>query len=188
MKNNNNNNNYGVRVYAPELAEKLQNAGFELLKTEEIAPKVIMYDFIVKSYMQENEAAMNLLMHMVHDKIELSELTQAPTIPVTANIINLTPHAINIITDSQTITMPASGNTARVQQKTEVVGNITGIPITVNTFGTVEGLPEEQEGTYYIVSNLVMSALPNRKDLLFPSEPVRDAEGKIIGCKSLGRM
>ena len=40
--------------------------------------------------------------------------------------------------------------------------------------------------TFYIVSQLVKSALPNRSDLLVPAEMVRDEKGAIIGCKSLG--
>lgn len=40
--------------------------------------------------------------------------------------------------------------------------------------------------TYYIVSQIVKSALPTRKDLLVPAEVVRDENGNIVGCKSLG--
>lgn len=40
---------------------------------------------------------------------------------------------------------------------------------------------------YYIVSQLVKSALPDREDLLVPAEVVRDEQGHIIGCRSLGR-
>ena len=40
--------------------------------------------------------------------------------------------------------------------------------------------------TFYIVSQLVKSALPNRSDLLVPAEMVRDEKGVILGCKSLG--
>ena len=40
--------------------------------------------------------------------------------------------------------------------------------------------------TFYIVSQLVKSALPNRSDLLVPAEMVRDEKGAILGCKSLG--
>jgi hypothetical protein len=40
--------------------------------------------------------------------------------------------------------------------------------------------------TYYIVSQLVKSALPNRCDLLVPAEVQRDEKGNIIGCRSLG--
>ena len=42
-------------------------------------------------------------------------------------------------------------------------------------------------GVFYIVSQLVKNALPDRTDLLVPAEVVRDGNGNIIGCKSLGR-
>ena len=40
--------------------------------------------------------------------------------------------------------------------------------------------------TYYVVSQLVKSALPNRVDLLVPAEVVRNSDGNVIGCRSLG--
>ena len=62
-----------------------------------------------------------------------------------------------------------------------------GTPTTRTVFGEPEGLPDFVEGTFYIVSQLVKSALPQRNDLLVPAEVVRDSEGNIIGCFSLGR-
>jgi hypothetical protein len=40
---------------------------------------------------------------------------------------------------------------------------------------------------YYIVSAMVRAALPDRKDLLVPSQQVRDDAGRVVGCKTLGR-
>ena len=101
-------------------------------------------------------------------------------------ILNYTPHTVNIVNSGgeKIQDFPPMGE-ARCRQTTKVIGNITGIPITSATFGEVEGLPKEVEGTYYIVSRLIRQALPNRKDLLVPNELVRDEKGKIIGCKSL---
>ena len=39
---------------------------------------------------------------------------------------------------------------------------------------------------YYIVSQLIKSAFPERNDLLVPAEVVRDSSGNIVGCRSLG--
>jgi hypothetical protein len=39
------------------------------------------------------------------------------------------------------------------------------------------------EPVFYIVSSLVAAACPERTDLLVPGNAVRDADGKIIGCK-----
>jgi hypothetical protein len=108
-----------------------------------------------------------------------------PLEEVEPKIINLTPHLVNIVLENEeTIKFSPVGN-ARCKQETKNIGLINGIPITSTSFGEVEGLPEEKEGIYYIVSRLVMSACGNRKDLLVPNDIVRDKEGKIIGCKSL---
>ena len=67
------------------------------------------------------------------------------------------------------------------------VGDVDGIPVYVTTFGEVVDLPEEEEGRYYIVSALVRAAAPGRQDLLSPGDPVRDGEGRVIGCRSFDR-
>ena len=59
------------------------------------------------------------------------------------NIINLTPHAITICgaDGSIILTIPASGNLARVSAHTVQTGEIDGIPVTSTVYGEVEGLP-----------------------------------------------
>ena len=116
-------------------------------------------------------------------------------------IINMTPHPINIveIKDHEELgtevvnllTIPVSGNLIRLKSKTVHFGSVEVvegliIPITMTEFGTAEGLPDKKEGVFYIVSQLVKSALPNRTDLLVPAEVQRDQSGNIIGCLSLG--
>lgn len=113
------------------------------------------------------------------------------TTTTTTTIINLTPHAVNIVdsSDSVTITIPASGNVARCSQTIDIIGNITldsvSIPISSSSYGEVVDLPDPQDGIYYIVSRLVMSACPARQDLLVPNDLVRDEAGRVIGCRSL---
>lgn len=46
--------------------------------------------------------------------------------------------------------------------------------------------PTGIEDIYYLVSQLVKSTLPSRKDLLVPAEVVRDKDGNIISCRSFG--
>jgi hypothetical protein len=106
------------------------------------------------------------------------------------NIINLTPHAINFVNaESQPLlTVPASGTIARLSAKTVTVGEFDGIPVTETQYGEIVGLPEPQEGTVYIVSGLVAGQCKHRNDIFIPNELVRDSEGNIIGCKSLGRV
>ena len=106
-------------------------------------------------------------------------------------IINLTPHSINVIGEdnSVAITIEASGNVARCSQTIDIVDTINvnniAIPVSSSSYGEVVDLPAPQDDTYYIVSRLVMSACPNRQDLLVPNDLVRDEAGRVIGCRSL---
>lgn len=98
-------------------------------------------------------------------------------------IINLTPHEINIMGE-KTMNIPPSGQIARVAEKTEIMGDVNSIPIIHKTFGAIEGLPESQPDTIYIVSLLVAQAT-NRTDVLTIGETVRNDKGQVVGAKSL---
>lgn len=101
-------------------------------------------------------------------------------------IINLTPHTVNIVNiEGEEIKSYKSEGIVRVSTTSKLKSVIDDVNIYSTEYGEVEGLPQEKEGTYYIVSMLVKQALPNRKDLLSPSQPVRDSEGKVIGCLGL---
>lgn len=101
--------------------------------------------------------------------------------------VNLTPHRITVIKEGNIVLdVPPSGVVPRCSVISEVVFEIDGVPITKNVFGEVVGLPDRQEDTYYIVSALVKNAVPERDDLLVPVGTVKDDEGRIIGCTSLG--
>lgn len=104
--------------------------------------------------------------------------------------VNLTPHSITIMPDgSVPLTIPASGHLARCTTKTVHTGTVNGwIPITETEYGSVEGLPEPEQDTVYIVSALVAGRCKDRSDIFIPNESVRDDKGRIIGCKSLGRV
>lgn len=109
-------------------------------------------------------------------------------------LVNLTPHAINFVTaDNQPImTVEPSGTLARVTAKTVTTGNVwvngVYLPITGTSYGEVEGLPAHEEGVAYIVSSLVAQRCTDRDDVFIPNESVRDENGRIIGCRSLGRV
>lgn len=104
------------------------------------------------------------------------------------NIINMTPHAVHIVDAQGTIitTFPKGDSMIRLAVNTVPAGIIAGVNVTETKFGEPEGLPEYVDGTFYIVSQLVKSALSDRTDLLVPAEVVRDNSGNILGCKSLG--
>jgi hypothetical protein len=108
------------------------------------------------------------------------------------NIINCTPHAVNVIVDGVTTVIPASGIVPRCKQDTVQIGSVlvdgSDIPITRTQFGVVEDLPDATDGTLLIVSMLVAKACPDRDDLVIPNGIVRDADGNIIGCTSLATV
>lgn len=106
-------------------------------------------------------------------------------------LVNLTPHPISIVSADGTIirTINTSGSLARVSYKTVATGEVVdGIPVTTTEFGKVEGLPEPSAETCYIVSAIVAQRVPHRRDVFVPNESVRDEKGRIIGCRSLGRI
>lgn len=55
-------------------------------------------------------------------------------------------------------------------------------------YGTVSGLPDPQSGTVFLVSQLVVAALPDRTDLAFPCDVLRDEQGTPTGFRALGRL
>lgn len=105
-------------------------------------------------------------------------------------IVNKTPHPVHMLDEKGNIfkTFPKGEQLIRLAVNTVSCGSLSdGTPISKTEFGEPEGLPNYVEGIFYIVSQLVKSALPHRADLLVPAELVRDENGNILGCRSLGR-
>lgn len=105
------------------------------------------------------------------------------------NLINMTPHDITIVDVNGNIikVIPASGKLIRLAQFTVNAGfTVDDVPITKTSYSEPNGLPDYELGKFYIVSQLIKSAIPYREDLLVPAEMVRDDKGNILGCKSLG--
>lgn len=106
-----------------------------------------------------------------------------------ATIINRTPHPITVLSrDGKVLKIIESDGLPPIRLKSETlpVGEIDGICVTKTTFGEPENLPKETDDIFYIVSQLVKSACPHRKDLLVPAEVIRNRDGNIIGCMSFG--
>ena len=105
------------------------------------------------------------------------------------NIVNLTPHALNLVTESGTVTIPPSGTVARVSVTRENVGTVTvegvAIPLYRTTYGEITDLPEPAPNTLYVVSSVVAAAARDRDDLVIPDDLVRDSEGRITGARGL---
>jgi hypothetical protein len=120
-------------------------------------------------------------------------------------ILNLTPHRVCIYKKDDAFfdqdlkslalidnaTMPVAvfepcGVIPRVSKKSVQVGEIDGIPLMKSVFGEVVDLPAPENDTIYIVAQLVRAAC-DRDDLVFPENPVRDSQGRIIGATAFGR-
>lgn len=117
-----------------------------------------------------------------HCRVEVSRPAEVEV------IVNMTPHPVNIIDgDGTEIARFESAGQIRLAATTVQAEPIAGIPTSRTVFGAAEGLPEAIEGTWFIVSQIIKSALPDRTDLLVPAEVVRDSDGQIVGCRSLGK-
>jgi len=107
-------------------------------------------------------------------------------------LVNLTPHPIVVRTDGGDVTIPPSGQVARVTSQQTLAGYIdldgVQIPVQRTTFGQVECLPAPAPDTVYIVSGLVLSALAGtRPDVVqpdtSPAGAIRDGDGRIVAVR-----
>lgn len=105
------------------------------------------------------------------------------------NIVNLTPHALNIHdTNGQLlVTVEPSVAVARVTTARALSQTIDGIPCFHTKYGEVTGLPPFQDGTIFVVSGLVRAAVPHRHDVWQPGELLRNEAGQVIGCVGLSQ-
>lgn len=107
---------------------------------------------------------------------------------------NLTPHAVNLMDDENRIiaTFTPAGIVARAKQVNTLVETVdaNGVPIKVYRaeYGTIENLPEPKEGCAYLVSALTAQAAKGRNDIYVTMDPVRDEQGRIVGCRAFGKI
>lgn len=103
-------------------------------------------------------------------------------------LVNLTPHAIHIHVSTprkRVITVPPSGIVARVVEKTKRAGKFDGVPLVSVTPTAIENLPDPSPGVIFVVSVMIREAAIERRDLASPYDPIRDAEGRVVGCRGL---
>ena len=110
-------------------------------------------------------------------------------------IKNLTPHAVTVFDDDgdPLVTFMPAG-LARAKQNAVTVGDINlgngVVPVKKMTYGAVEGLPETcADDERFIVSAITAQAAkethhPIADKLLVVADPVRNADGQIVGCRS----
>ena len=105
-------------------------------------------------------------------------------------IINLTPHTINFLDESNRpiMTVEPSGVIARAKQTRTLRGTVAGIPVNQCAYGTVQGLPEPAKETIYVVSSITAQACPERADVYIVDDSVRNEDGRIIGVRALAHI
>jgi hypothetical protein len=108
--------------------------------------------------------------------------------------VNLTPHDITIFGDDDTevTTIPTSGVVARIAESAEGTEPIDGVATTQVVLGQIQGLPESEDGTVYVVSMPLLMGMramgDQRLDVRYPYGQVRDEQGRIKGCRSLATL
>ncbi|WP_314719315.1 hypothetical protein [uncultured Actinomyces sp.] len=123
---------------------------------------------------------------------------------VSYRLVNLNPHEVVLIGDGQQLVLPPSGTVPRLVLgggTTVTVGALgagggTGeeTPVTLSlTYG--EGLvgldpplPDPQPGVLYVTSRVVAEHCPQRDDLAWPHELVRDTAGRPVGARGLATV
>lgn len=101
-------------------------------------------------------------------------------------IKNMTPHDIVVLNANDEVTnIFKSEGVVRVKTLRENVGEIGGVPISKTTLGELDFVPEEIDGTCYIVSAYVKTLFPERKDFLVVGDTKRNEQGQVVGCYGL---
>jgi hypothetical protein len=105
-----------------------------------------------------------------------------------SNIINLTAHPITVDNGINSVTYAPSGEVARVETESTVVGCVDGFETVANTV-TGDNLPDLVEGTYLLVSAMVLGLRPDRSDLIAPNTgaAVRNEKGHIVSVPGFVR-
>ncbi len=101
---------------------------------------------------------------------------------------NGTPHELTLVlADGRKVVLPPTGTVPRVAVENHPSGFVESVPVVTAHFGAVTGLPPIELGVVWVVSGMVLDAARSRPDVFAPGDPVRDADGKIIGAKGLRR-
>ena len=105
-------------------------------------------------------------------------------------IVNKCPHTLKLYSPEgrHIINIPPEEPPIRVAVERRLIGQTSeGVPMYETTYTGLEHLPPPQEDVIYVVSGLVVSACPSRRDLWQPGELLRNSEGEIIGAIGISR-
>ena len=110
--------------------------------------------------------------------------------------INLMKHTCTIELAGHTLSLPPSGTVAEVETEHAILGEISfsegveglQVPIVTRSFSEVKGLPEPAADTVYLVSSMVLAAVPNRRDVFSPDSgntAKRNEKGHVVSVSRL---
>ena len=118
--------------------------------------------------------------------------------------INLTPHDVVLdLGGGETLRIPAAGVVPRLllsegRQEHLCVANpahpsnetaVCDVPLAVGAawLGIDPPLPDPRPGTVYVTSRVVAEHFPERADLVWPDDLIRDADGQVVAARRLAR-
>jgi len=108
------------------------------------------------------------------------------------SLINLTAHKIRIFDEHNKVAveLEASDRPARISEtyrtrENHPTGN-QAVTVDFVTYGPPHGLPQPTDGCKFVVSRVFAAAHPDRHDLVFPLDEVRNETNQIVGCRRLG--
>jgi len=107
-------------------------------------------------------------------------------------LVNATPHTLRVFSGDRVIVeVPRAERPARAATTDVVIGHVQtpggSVPLVASRLGEVYDLPDPEPNTLVVVSQLVAD-LVGRDDLVVPHQLVRDADGAVIGCRSLRQI
>ena len=106
--------------------------------------------------------------------------------PEFKKFVNLIGHDITI---SGHATLLKCDKPCRVETQQMIIGKLGGVPIVKTEFIKIVNLPEPEDGTYYIVSRIVMDYVPFKREDVFcvdtGSTAIRDENGQVVAVTQL---
>ena len=119
-------------------------------------------------------------------------------------LVNLTPHDVVLdLGGGETLRIPAAGVVPRLllsegrQERLRVADParpddetaVRDVPLAVGAawLGIDPPLPDPRPGTVYVTSRVVAEHFPERTDLVWPDDLIRDADGQVVAARRLAR-